>query len=289
MKPRPPAQTIWSLLGAFVWLPFAVYAEGPAARSGAQDALPAIRAGVLSSLAEPGANSSQGLYIRILREAGFATAAVSGEAVKAGALDGLDIFIIGGGSGTKFNTSLGRDGCARVEKFVRKGGGVLASCAGGYSFVRGHNEALSFLEIANARCVDTENGRWARGKGVVEIAPGDADSPPLKMFYANGPIWEITAEPGFGVTAALATFVTEVKKEGHPGGAMAGTPAILGGTFGKGRYVLFSAHPEFHARLGNHPLIVDAAHWVVRGALQAGETVDWKSVFPCTARKAGKP
>ena len=54
-------------------------------------------------------------------------------------------------------------------------------------------------------------------------------------------------------------------------------------------YVLFSAHPEFHSRLGNHSLIVDAAHWVVRGALQTGETVDWNSVFPGTAKKEAKP
>lgn len=245
------------------------------------DAKP-IRVGVLSSKDEPSKNSSQGLYIRILREAGMEAKAVSGEEVRAGALDDLDIFIIGGGSGTKFNKSLGKDGGELVEKFVRQGGGVLASCAGGYSFVRGHNEALGYIEIANAICIDTKDGRWARGKGDVEIETGLATQPTVKMFYANGPLWKITDAPGFGVTKALGSFQTDIKKKNDKGGVMPGTPAVLGGTFGKGRFVLFSAHPEFHWKLGNPPLVVDAARWVVQGELKPGEEVNWQNIFPST-------
>ncbi|RCS41270.1 hypothetical protein DTL42_22140 [Bremerella cremea] len=243
------------------------------------------RVGVLSSAAEPGKNTSQGLYIRILREAGMEAKAVSGEAVRAGALDDLDIFIIGGGSGTAFNKSLGEEGGKLVEQFVEQGGGVLASCAGGYSFVRGHSEALGYIEIANAIIVDSKNGRWARGKGDVKIDTGFEQAPEVTMFYANGPLWKITDEPGFGVTKALGSFQTDIKKQGDQGGVMPGTPAVLGGTFGKGRFVLFSAHPEFHWKLGNTPLIVDAARWVVKGELKPEEEVNWQSVFPNT----GKP
>ena len=243
-----------------------------------------IRVGVLSSATEPGSNTSQGLYIRILREAGMEAKAVSGEQVRSGALDDLDIFIIGGGSGTKFNKSLGEEGGKLVEAFVRRGGGVLASCAGGYSFVRGHNDALKYVEVANARCIDYHDGRWARGKGVVELETGDSAKPKLEMYYANGPLWEITDEPGFGVTKALATFSTDIKKGDDKGGVMPGTPAILGGSYGEGRFVLFSAHPEFKWKLGNPPLIVDAAKWVVQGPLKPGEEVDWKSVFPTAAK-----
>ena len=245
-----------------------------------------IRVGVLSSKSEPGKNTSQGLYIRILREAGMEAKAVSGEDVRAGALDDLDIFIIGGGSGTKFNKSLGEDGGEMVEKFVQQGGGVLASCAGSYSFVRGHNEALCYIEIANAVCIDYEDGRWARGKGDVEIETGSGAKPTVKMFYANGPLWKITDEPGFGVTKALGSFQTDIKKKSDKGGVMPGTPAVLGGTFGKGRFVLFSAHPEFHWKLGNPPLVVDAARWVVQGELKPGEEVDWQNVFRSTNEAA---
>lgn len=243
---------------------------------------PPIRVGVLSSQVEPSKNSSQGLYIRILREAGMEAKAISGEDVRAGALDDLDIFIIGGGSGTKFNKSLGEDGGELVEQFVQRGGGVLASCAGGYSFVRGHYEVLGYVEIANAVCIDTQNGQWARGKGVVVIETGSAAKPTVKMFYANGPLWQITDEPGFGVTKSLGNFQTDIKKQNDRGGVMPGTPAVLGGTSGKGRFVLFSAHPEFHWKLGNPPLVVDAARWVVQGELSQGEEVNWQNVFSST-------
>ena len=167
-----------------------------------------------------------------------------------------------------------------VEAFVKAGGGALASCAGGYSFVRGHNEALRYIEIANAVCIDTEKGRWARGSGRVTIAPEVEGLPSLKMHYANGPLWKITDVPGFGRTEALARFVSDVKKDGDSGGVMPGTPAILGGTFGDGRYVLFSAHPEFKWKQGNTPMIVDAARWVVRGKLAAEEKISYEAVFP---------
>lgn len=241
---------------------------------------PPIRVGVLSKAVEPAKNTSQALYIRILKQAGMDAGAVSAEAVKSGALEKLDLFIIGGGSGTAFNQSLGPVGGEKVEAFVKAGGGVLASCAGGYSFVRGHNEALRYLEIANAVCIDTAKGRWARGGGTVEIAPEAEGLPPLRMHYMNGPLWKITDAPGFGRTVALARFTSDVKKAGDPGGVMPGTPAILAGTFGKGRFVLFSAHPEFHRKLGNTSLIPDAARWVVRRELAPGESIDYRSVFP---------
>jgi glutamine amidotransferase-like uncharacterized protein len=247
-----------------------------------------IRVGVLSSAEKPAANTSQGLYLRILKEAGMEAGPVSAEMVKAGALDKLDIFIIGGGRGTAVNESLGPDGGAKVEAFVNAGGGALASCAGGYSFVRGHNEALRYIEIANAVSIDTEKGRWARGKATVSVAPEAEGMPPLKMYYANGPLWKITDVPGFGRTEALARFVTDVKKEGEPGGMMPGTPAILGGTFGDGRYVLFSAHPEYKWKQGNTPMIVDAARWVVRGKLAVEEKITYEAVFPSMQGKKAK-
>ncbi|MFO0943311.1 MAG: BPL-N domain-containing protein [Pirellulales bacterium] len=242
------------------------------------------RVGVLSQAKEPNSNTSQGLYISILAGAGFDAKAISAEQVKQGGLNDLDLFIIGGGSGTKFNASLGEDGGQLVEQFVKRGGGVIGTCAGGYSFVLGHNEALKYIEVANARCIDTKNNRWARGKGNVQIVPADDVFRPLKMFYANGPLWEIANEPGFGKIEVLARFNTDIHKEGDAGGIMLGTPAILAGTFGDGRFVLFSAHPEFYKSLGNHPLVIDAARWVTKGHLSNVEKINWSAVFPSSLK-----
>lgn len=251
-----------------------------AAESNAAATEPPKRVAVLSAKAEPGRDTSQGLYLQILREAGFEARAISAEEVRETKLKGFDIFVIGGGSGTAFNKSLGEDGGRVVREFVHGGGGALASCAGGYSFAHGHNEALRYISIARATIVDAQNGRWARGKGEVEIAPADGRFRPLTMFYANGPLWEVMPEQGEDRTVALALYRGDVKKGDDPGGVMPGTPAILGGTFGDGRFVLFSAHPEYHQKLGNRPLLVDAARWVTRGRLRPGETVRWEDVFP---------
>ena len=240
---------------------------------------------VLSAAAEPAANTSQGCYINILREAGFEARAITAEEVQEKKLEGIDIFIIGGGSGTAFNKSLGPEGGKIVQEFVRKGGGAMGSCAGGYAFVNGHNEALKYISIAKANTYDFANNRWARGEGVVEVSPADGHYRTLNMFYANGPLWTISPDQGSDHTVALAKYKGDIKKGDDPGGVMPGTPAILGGTFGDGRYVLFSAHPEFKKGLGNNPLVADAARWIVRGRLKPGEAIRFEDVFP-DARKA---
>ncbi len=248
-------------------------------------AAPKRRAAVLSAKQEPSENTSQGLYIRILREAGFEARAISSEEVRETKLANVDIFIIGGGSGSAFNRSLGPDGGKIVREFIRNGGGALASCAGGYSFAIGQKAELKYISIAHAEIFDAEDGRWARGKGNVEVAPADKHYRSLTMFYANGPLWTIGKQHGSDRTVALARFVGDVMKEGEPGGVMPGTPAILGGTFGDGRFVLFSGHPEFYKKLGNQPLVADAARWVTRGPLEPDEPIHWADVFPSSKKR----
>lgn len=253
-----------------------------------ESAVPKKRVAVLSVAEIPKENTSQGQYIRILQAAGFEASAIRADEVRDKRLAGIDIFIIGGGSGTAFNKSLGPDGGKIVQEFVRDGGGALASCAGGYSFVNGQNEALKYISIAKASVIDFHDGRWARGKAEVEIAPVDDHYGPLTMLYANGPLWEIASEQGHDRTVALAHFRSDVKRGDDPGGVMPGTPAILGGTYGKGRFVLFSAHPEFHRKLGNQSLVVDAAHWVTRGELGPDEPIRWGDVFPSSRKQTSE-
>ena len=242
------------------------------------------RVAVLSAATQPAANTSQGHYIHILNDSGFDARAISAADVRKTKLEGFAIFIIGGGSGSAFNMSLGPEGGNIVRDFVRKGGGALASCAGGYSFANGQNEALKYIAIAKADIIDAQDGRWARGKGVVEIVPADDRYCPLKMFYANGPLWRIATDQGTDRTVALARFNSDVKKENDPGGVMPGTPAILAGTFGEGRFVLFSGHPEFYKKLGNQCLVSDAARWVTRGRLTGDQSIGWEDVFPSSQK-----
>ncbi|MGC4006282.1 MAG: hypothetical protein QM811_25450 [Pirellulales bacterium] len=243
----------WSVLRlcAFVFaLTTLGYSAEPVGATAPPVAATKKRVAVLSAAAEPSANSSQGLYIKILNDAGFDARAIAAAEVREKKLAGFDIFVIGGGSGTAFNKSLGPDGGKVVQDFIRNGGGALASCAGGYSFVKGHNEALKYIELAQAECIDYADGRWARGSAEVEIAPEDERYRPLTMYYANGPLWKIVKEQGADRTVALARFVGDVKKQDDAGGVMPGTPAILGGTYGAGRFVLFSAASRVPQKTG---------------------------------------
>ena len=55
---------------------------------------------------------------------------VDGEAVRAGALEGLDLLVMPGGSSkTEFET-LGTNGVKKLKSFVRNGGGYIGTCAG---------------------------------------------------------------------------------------------------------------------------------------------------------------
>lgn len=164
-------------------LPVLLAPASRAEEAGRADPASPIRIGVLSKAETPAENTSQGLYIRILKEAGMEAGAVSAEEVKAGALAKIDIFIIGGGSGTAFSQAVGPDGGAKVELFVKEGGGVLGSCADGYAFARGYNEATRSMDIANAVCIDMENQRWARGKANVRVLPAPSRLPLCSLSF----------------------------------------------------------------------------------------------------------
>src|SRR3954462_6866347 len=156
-------RSFFAIIGAAVFAialpPSQLLAGSADAGAGTATAVAKKRAAILSSFTEPKENTSQGLYIKILRDAGFDARAISAEEVRTTKLEGCDIFIVGGGSGTAFNKSLGAEGGEVVQEFIRHGGGALASCAGGYSFASGGNDALKYMTIAKANVMDFQDGR----------------------------------------------------------------------------------------------------------------------------------
>jgi hypothetical protein len=84
---------------------------------------------------------------------GFKAEIITGEQVKAGILEEYDIFAIPGDSWPQ-TYSLGEVGCNKVKEFITNGGGLIASCAGGWTTAgQAPNETWpqkSYLEV----------GRW---------------------------------------------------------------------------------------------------------------------------------
>jgi glutamine amidotransferase-like uncharacterized protein len=154
--------------------------------------------------------------------------------------------IFTGGSGSKQSKTLGADGVAKVRRFVQDGGGYVGICAGAYLACEGFSWGLKILDAK------TVSNKWQRGVGDVklEFTPLGKELlgyEPEKLYdirYANGPIYMPAKAEGIPDFEPLAYFRTELAKNGSPVGVMVNSAAMVRGSFGKGRILCSSPHPE---------------------------------------------
>lgn len=172
--------------------------------------------------------------------------------IRDGVLSQFDVAMFPGGSGSRQSQGVGTEGVRQVRTFVENGGGYVGHCAGAYLATSGYSWGL---KIINAEAIDTNH--WRRGKADVEIELTDRGRElfetrenRLEIRYVNGPILapaELEHLPQF---ETLAHFRDEVTENGAPKGVMIDTPAIVASSYGDGRVLLFSPHPEFTEGLG---------------------------------------
>jgi hypothetical protein len=203
--------------------------------------------------------------LRILTpEAGFSARRITSQEIRDGGLDGCDVLIMPGGSGSKQAERLQNSGREQIRAFVRSGGGYVGICAGSYLASSHYDWSLGLI---NARVWD--RAHWARGGGEVSIRMTDegwqllgrGGSVPVR--YNQGPLLVPDDEaelPGYEV---LATFETEVADKGAQPGSMTGTHAIIRSMFGAGRVICYSPHPE--ASGGPNDLIETGVRWAGSG------------------------
>ena len=172
---------------------------------------------------------------------------LDGEAVRDGALDGLDLLIMPGGSSvTEFQT-LGSNGVERMKAFVRNGGGYVGTCAGCCLLMDGprHRARMMPWDSSGAEghtMFPTINVN-AKGAKALGIKSG-----PHVMRYHGGPFLQPTTNVIADAHMELwGTFDAEATLKGriNPKKRMYGAGAIVGGTYGKGRVFVTSAHPEY--------------------------------------------
>ena len=169
-------------------------------------------------------------------------------AVTAGELKGLDVLVIGGGSGTTIGKGLGEEGGAAVAAFVEAGGGYVGLGAGAYLGARGYNEGTRVLELVDACLVDRP-GWSVRGEGEVELLASDGQplgALPKTWWFAKGPLFAPARGDGRAPYTPCASFVTDLSKDDEDQeGIMPGTDAIVCARYGKGRAALFSVLPHY--------------------------------------------
>ncbi len=148
------------------------------------------------------------------------------EQIAAGALQGYDVVIFSGGSGSAQAKSLGDVGRERVREFVRNGGGYVGICAGAYLACSNFSWGLGILNAS------TVSSKWMRGSGFVEMEVTVDGNPSLGRVdgtflvrYNNGPILKPGDRADLPAYKPLALFRTEVAKNGTPVGVMVHSPA----------------------------------------------------------------
>jgi len=202
---------------------------------------------------------------RILSDsAGFDCTTLHPDEIRFPKLAEFDLLIVPGGSGSLQSKNLGDEGRDTIRKFVSDGGGYIGICAGSYLASAQYPWSLSLI---NARVWD--RAHWARGTGTVsiEFTPdgSDAMKPPaenIPVYYGQGPLLLPSDRSDLPPYEVLASYRTEIAAKGAPVGAMVDTHAIIRSTFGEGRVVCLSPHPE---KTGGPDWIISSlTRWVAK-------------------------
>ena len=187
---------------------------------------------------------------------------ISAEDIRAGKLKGFHVLIVPGGSGGGQGKALEEKGREEIRNFVKQGGNYLGICAGAYLATNDYEWSLNIL---NAKVVDRKH--WARGHGPVQIAFSEKGLELLKpkekqseIGYWQGPLLAPGDSKELPAFESLAKFETEIAENGAPMGVMKGTTAVAASTFGQGRVLCFSPHPE--KTESTYGLLTTAVKWL---------------------------
>lgn len=221
---------------------------------------------------DEGVSSTVKLFDALATDPSLSAVKVSAEDVRAGKLEQYSVLIHPGGSGSKQGKALGEQGRAKVREFIKAGGGFVGICAGAYLAAGERDWSLGVLD---AKVVDREH--WNRGFGNVTIAMSTTGMETLsvaiakpEIYYHQGPLLAPGNDPNISDYLSLATFESEIAKNGAPTGIMQGTTAIATGDYGQGHVICFSPHPE--KTKGLESMVLKGIHHVApaKSAQQVG-------------------
>ena len=164
--------------------------------------------------------------------------------IRAGRLDKMDVLLMPGGyPGTQYKT-LQAQGVKAVREFVANGGAYIGSCAG-LANVLNNNERLRLLPFRRRPASGGYHATLAvdinqRGAEILNVKPGR-----VMVRYAGGPI----PAPGKKVHQVstgevLAIYKNTVSYIGKAEGNFFNQGAVIFGTYGKGKVIATSFHPE---------------------------------------------
>lgn len=207
--------------------------------------------------------------------------------LRAAALDAFDVLIFPGGSGSKQAAAIGPDGREAVRAFVRRGGGYLGICAGAFLCSAHYRWSLDLIDthvFTGMRQIEGvgRKAMWYRGEGAtVKMQLTDRGKAlfegigeHVEVRYHNGPIVSPKNDPNLAPYTTLAHFRSEQVLYPPQKGTMVDTPAIVSGTYGKGRVISISPHPESSPAL--HPIFTASLRWLAAARQDRRASAGWR-------------
>ena len=173
---------------------------------------------------------------------------IDGAAVRAGALSGVDVLLMSGGSSVDISASLGDEGRVALERFIREGGGYLGSCAGALLMMEtAKYKGLGIIPYTRVelppRGGGTINTIWAdSARDLAGIKPGIHTT-----TYHRGPVMTpCEGHPRLGDFTVMARFGCNIltMRLDPDCPSMGGYASCIAGKYGKGKVWVFSDHPE---------------------------------------------
>lgn len=199
---------------------------------------------------------------------------VDGALVREGALNDQDILVMPGGWSKEQTITLGTEGCKVVKDFIRNGGGYIGTCAGICVLMDEPAYRLNVIPYKSVGSLGLLYSNFEineKGAKMLGVKQGIH-----KMRYNGGPILKATTNNIEGAQFEVwGTYGFEASDKGKAKRNMYGAPAIIGGTYGKGKVFGIVSHPEYY----------DSTYYIIQGAFKY---VSGKDVtFPKRLHKRG--
>ena len=168
---------------------------------------------------------------------------LKGEDLRKGKLDGLDMIVMPGGSSQLQMESMGPAGVKALQDFVRKGGLYVGICAG-FHITLNRPERAQLMPYTYIR-----EAVGARGDVLIELTKEaqkmlDVKQKKYMVRYSRGPVAK-AAQWNKGACKTLALYKSSIGPLNRAGKSFFNTPAMIAGTYGKGKVIATSFHPEY--------------------------------------------
>lgn len=196
------------------------------------------------------------------RMKGAVSTPVDGEAVRAGALDAVDVLVMPGGSSVTEAKMLGKEGREKLKEFIKRGGGYIGTCAGCCLLMEPathHPDMLNLIPFKfgpSGGKADMSIAFNERAQALAGIKKGKAS-----VRFSEGPVL-LPSTPVEGANIeVVATYDSDLNSMGEKERpSRAGCAAAVAGTYGKGRLFAFAVHPEYDEN--DHFLLKGAFRYV---------------------------